>query len=129
MFNQQLESIWLALPPARMVMYLQPEAICWVLKAAIVLTAYGAGEMERYDRENDTYVIKLKGWNARIYAKAETFDTLRDSMRDGHGSFGMDWFMQLFLNSSESTIDGNKSRSNSVVSGTSTSVRSFKSFR
>ena len=85
--------------------------------------------MERYDRENDTYVIKLKGWNARIYAKAETFNRLRDSMRDRHGSLGIDWFLQLFFNSSESTIDGNRSRSNIVVSGTSTSVRSLKSFR
>ena len=104
-------------PSARMVMYLQPEAICRALKAAVgeeVLTAYGAGEMERYDRENDTYVIKLKGWNARICAKAETFNRLRDSMRERHESFGMDWFLQLFFDSSESTIDGNRSRSNSV---------------
>ena len=119
-------------PSARMVLYLQPEAICRGLKAAVaeeVLTAYGAGLVERYDRKNDTYVIKLKGWNAKIYAKAETFDRLRDSMGDRHGSFGMDWLLQLFFSSSESADQGNRSRSNSVVSGTSTSVSSLKILR
>lgn len=118
-------------PSARMVLYLQPEAICRELKAAVgedVLTAYGSGVVEGYDRKNDTYVIKMKGWNARIYAKAETFDRLRDSMRDGDGSFGMDWLLRLFFLSPDSTDQGNRSRSNSVVSGTST-VMSLKTIR
>jgi len=119
-------------PSARMVLYLQPEAICRPLKAAVgedVLTAYGEGVVERYDRENDTYVIKMKGWSARIYAKAETFDRVRDSMRDRHGAFGMDWFLQLFFLSSDSTTQGNRSRSDSVASVASTSVRSLKTLR
>jgi len=119
-------------PSARMVLYLQPEAICRELKAAVgedVLTAYGAGVMECYDRKNDTYVIKLNGWSARIYAKAETFDRLRDSMRDRAGSFGMNWLLRFFFLSSDSTNPGARSRSNSVVSGTSTSVMSLKPIR
>jgi len=117
---------------ARMVLYLQPEAICRELKAAVgedVLTEYGAGVVECYDRENDTYVIKLNGWNARIYAKAETFDRLRDSMRDRDGSFGMDWLLRFFFLTSDSANQGTRSRSNSVVSGASTSVMSLKTIR
>ena len=119
-------------PSARMVLYLQPEAICRELKAAVgedALTAYGAGIVEGYDRQNDTYIIKLNGWNARIYAKAETFDRLRDSMRDRDGPFGMDWLLRFFFLSSDSTNQGTRSRSNSVVSGASTSVRSLKTLR
>jgi hypothetical protein len=119
-------------PSARMALYLQPEAICRELKAAVgedVLTEYGPGVVERYDRENDTYVIKLNGWSARIYAKAETFDRLRDSMQDRDGPFGMDWLLRFFFLSSDSTHQGTRSRSNSVVSGASTSVMSLKSIR
>lgn len=117
---------------ARMVLYLQPEAICRELKAAVaeeVLTAYGPGVVERYDRMNDTYVIKLDGWNARIYAKAESFDRLRDSMRDRDGPFGMDWLLRFFFLSSDSTNQGTRSRSNSVASGASTNVMSIKPIR
>jgi len=116
-------------PSARMVLYLQPEAITRELKAAVgedVLTAYGEGKVERYDSENDTYVIKLNGWNARIYAKAETFDRLRDSMQDRDGSFGMDWLLRFFFLSSNSKKDSTRSRSNSVVSVATTSARSQK---
>eukprot|EP00536_Pseudo-nitzschia_multiseries_P010728 jgi/Psemu1/297650/fgenesh1_pm.337_\ len=119
-------------PSARMILYLQPEAICRELKAAVgedVLTAYGEGAVERYDKVNDTYIIKLNGWNARIYSKAETFDRLRDSMRDRDGSFGMDWLLRFFFSPSHATNQGLRSRSNSVVSGTSTSVMSLKSIR
>ena len=119
-------------PSARMVLYLQPEAICHELKAAVgedVLTAYGEGIVERYDKVNDTYVIKLNGWNARIYAKAETFDRRRDSMRDKDGSLGIDWLMRFFFPASDSINQGTRSRSNSVVSGTSTSVMSLKTIR
>jgi len=119
-------------PSARMVLYLQPDSISRELKATAgedVLTAYGAGVMESYDRKHDTYVIKLNGWNARIYAKAETFDRLRDSMRDRDGSFGMDWLLRFFFLSSNSTNQDTRSRSNSVVSGNSTSVMSLKTIR
>lgn len=119
-------------PSVRMVLYLQPEAISRALKAAVgedVLTAYGEGIVERYDKVNDTYVIKLNGWNARIYAKAETFDRVRDSMRDREGSFGMDWLLRFFFMSSDPGGQGMRSRSNSVVSGASTSVISLKSMR
>lgn len=117
---------------ARMVLYLQPEAICRELKAAVgedVLTAYGPGVVERYDRMNDTYVIKLDGWNARIYAKAESFDRLRDSMSDRDGPFGMDWLLRFFFLSSDSTNQDTRSRSNSVASGASTNVMSIKTIR
>jgi len=119
-------------PCARMILYLQPEAICRELKAAVgedVLTAYGEGVVEQYDKVNDTYVIKLNGWNARIYSKAETFDRVSDSMRDRDGAFGMDWLLRFFFPQSDATNQAMRSRSNSVVSGTSTSVMSLKSIR
>mmetsp|Transcript_30286 Transcript_30286/g.34770 ORF Transcript_30286/g.34770 Transcript_30286/m.34770 type:complete len:1211 (+) Transcript_30286:140-3772(+) len=115
-------------PSARMILYLQPEAISRELKAAVgevVLTAYGEGNVERYDCKNDTYVIKLNRWNARIYAKAEAFDRLRDSMRDRE-SFGMDWLLRFFFSSPDSKKESTRSRSNSVVSAT-TSIRSHQS--
>ena len=115
-------------PSARMILYLQPEAISRELKAAVgedVLTAYGEGTVERYDSNNVTYVIKLNGWNARIYAKAETFDRLRDSMSDKE-SFGMDWLLRFFFLTPDAKKEGTRSRSNSVVSAT-TSVRSHQS--
>ena len=110
-------------PSAGMVMYLQPNAIVRPLKAAVgedALTAYGEGRVEKYDAVNDTYVIKLSGWGARLYAKAETFDRVRDSMRDKDGAFGMNWLLGIFFSSNKSQ-EGTRSRSNSVVSG---SVRS-----
>lgn len=116
-----------SVPSARMILYLQPQAIIRELKAAAgeeVLTIYGKGTVERYDRKNDTYVIKLN-WNARLYAKAETFDRLRDSMRDSK-SFGMEWLIRFFFSSPDSKKDDTRSRSNSVVS-TATSVRSHQS--
>jgi hypothetical protein len=111
-------------PSARMVLYLQPDAIVRPLKAAVgedVLTAYGEGSVDRYDIANDTYVIKLK-WGAVTYAKAETFDRLRDSMSDKDGSFGMDWLLRFFFSAPGTKKDGGRSRSNSLVS--SKSVRS-----
>jgi hypothetical protein len=115
-------------PSARMVLYLQPGAIVRPLKAAVgedALTAFGEGTIERYDLEHDTYVIKLNGWGAKLYAKAENFDRAVNSMRDRDGSSGMDWLLQFFFSSSsDSKKDGRRSRSNSVVSGTSASLRS-----
>jgi hypothetical protein len=109
-------------PSAGMVMYLQPSAIVRPIKAAVAedaLTAYGEGRVEKYDAENDTYVIKLSGWGAKLYAKAETFERVHDSMRDKDGAFGMKWLLGIFFSSNKS--HGTRSRSNSVVSG---SVRS-----
>ena len=112
-------------PSAGMVMYLQPNAIIRPLKAAVgedALTAYGEGRVEKYDAENNTYVIRLSGWGARLFAKAETFDRVRDSMRDKDGPFGMKWLLEIFFSSSkQEEAEGTRSRSNSVASG---SVRS-----
>jgi len=115
-------------PSAGMVMYLQPEAILRPLKAAAgeeALTAYGEGTVERYNRQTDMYTIKLKGWGAKLYAKAETFDRVRDSMRDKDGPFGMNWLLRFFFSSNSSKgLEGgpSRSRSNSLVSGSGRSV-------
>jgi hypothetical protein len=110
---------------ARMVCYLQPEYVLKAIKAAVgedVLTAYGEGVVEKYRYEDDIYVIKLKGgWQATLYAKAETFDRANDGMQD-QGTFGMKWLLDLFF-SSDSTKQTTRSRSNSVTSGISRSSR------
>jgi hypothetical protein len=114
-------------PSAGMVMYLQPDAIVRPLKAAVgeaALTAYGEGTVEKYDIANNTYTIKLTGWGARLYAKAETFDRVRDSMRDKDGPFGMNWLLRFFFLSADKKDDATRTRSNSVVS-----VRSHQSAR
>lgn len=103
-------------------MYLQPEAIVRPLKAAVgeeALTAYGEGTVACYNVKTDTYTIKLQGWGAKLYTKAETFDRVRDSMRDKDGPFGMNWLLGFFFNPTDSRTDGgtNRSRSNSIVSG------------
>lgn len=111
-----------------MVMYLQPEAILGPLKAAVgeeALTAYGEGTVERYDRKNDMYTIKLRGWGAKLYAKGETFDRVRDSMRDKDGPFGMNWLLRFFFSTNNSKGQegvASRSRSNSIVSGSGRSV-------
>jgi hypothetical protein len=108
-------------PSAGMVMYLQADAIVKPLKAAAgedALTAYGEGTVEKYDISSDTYIIKLKGWGAKLYCKAETFDRVRDSMRDRDASSGMNWLFQFFFSpSSDISIgEGTRTRSNSVAS-------------
>lgn len=117
----------MTVPSAGMVMYLQPDAIVRPLKAAVgedALTLYGEGTVEKYDILNDTYTIKLKGWNARLYAKAETFERIRDSLRDKDGPFGMNWLLRFFFSSKGDDSVGTRSRSNSVVSTRSQSERS-----
>lgn len=110
-------------PSAKMVMYLQPEAIVRRLKAAVgeeVLTAYGEGTVELYNGKTDMYTIKLRGWEAKLYCKGETFDRVPDFMRDKDGPFGMNWLLEFFFSSNGSrTTDStvNRSRSNSLVSG------------
>jgi hypothetical protein len=110
-------------PSANIVMYLQPECVIRPLKAAVgedVLSAYGEGTVEAYIRTQDTYRIKLKGWNAKLYAKAETFDRVGDTTRDRGGQSGMNWLVSFFFSSSNNNNSGsNRSRSNSVVSGRS----------
>lgn len=108
-------------PSAGMAMYLQADAIVKPLKAAVgedALTAYGEGIVETYDISSDTYIIKLKGWGAKLYCKAETFDRVRDSMRDRDASSGVNWLFQYFFaNSSDISIgEGTRTRSNSVAS-------------
>ena len=105
-------------------MYLQPNAIVRPLKAAVgedALTAYGEGRVTKYDAETDMYTIQLAGWNARLYAKAETFDRVRDSMRDRDGPFGMNWLLRFFF-SLTGEEKGARTRSNSIVSTRSQSA-------
>ena len=100
-------------------MYLQPEAIIRPLKAAVgeeALTAYGEGTVEKYNQKTDMYTIKLKGWRAKLYAKAETFDRVRDSMRDKDGPFGMNWLLRFFFSPTDSKASVTRSRSNSLAS-------------
>lgn len=105
-----------------MVMYLQPESVLRPLKACVgedVHTPWGDGTVERYDAEVNTYTIKLTGWNAKLYAKAETFDRAVDIMRDRDGSFGMNWLVSFFFSPSDDKTGSQRSRSNSVVSARS----------
>ena len=108
-------------------MYLQPEAIVRPLKAAVgeeALTAYGEGTVEKYNVKTDIYTIKLKGWGAKLYTKAETFDRVRDSMRDKDGPFGMNWLLRFFFSkgSRPAEVVSTRSRSNSLVSGSGRSA-------
>jgi hypothetical protein len=115
-------------PSAGMVMYLQPDAIVKPIKAAVgedTLTAYGEGTVEKYDIANDTYAIKLNGWDARLYAKAEAFDRVFHSMHGKDGAFGMNWLVRFFFSARDEKDDAvTRSRSNSVVSARSQSGRS-----
>eukprot|EP00934_Nitzschia_sp_Nitz4_P007620 Nitzschia sp. Nitz4//scaffold102_size76354//28389//32188//NITZ4_005631-RA/size76354-snap-gene-0.136-mRNA-1//-1//CDS//3329532246//7610//frame0 len=118
------------IPSAGMVMYLQPECIVRPLKAAVgeeALTPYGEGTIEKYNLKTDMYTIKLKGWHAKLYATAETFDRVRDSMKDKGGAFGMNWLLGFFFSSEETKSEAasTRSRSNSVVSGSGRSVSSL----
>jgi len=105
---------------AGLVCYLQPEDVVQPVKAAVgedVLTAFGDGVIERYRKDDDMYLIVLKGWHdAKLYAKAETFDRVVDGMQD-QGSFGMKWLLDMFF-SSDTSRGGTmpRSRSNSVTS-------------
>lgn len=105
-----------------MVCYLQPEDVIRPIKAAVgedVLTAYGDGVVTRYRFEDDTYEIRLKGWNgAKLYAKAERFDRTEDGVHD-KGNFGMKWLLDMFFSPHANTGTVTRSRSNSVTSGRS----------
>lgn len=111
-------------------MYLQPESIVCPLKAAVgedVVTAYGEGKVGKYNHATDMYTIRLSGWNAKLYAKAETFDRVWDSTRERDGAFGMNWLVQFFFSSEDKKNEGTRSRSNSVVSGRSVKSQSARS--
>jgi hypothetical protein len=110
-----------------MVCYLQPDYIVKPVKAAVgeeVLTPYGEGKVVAYRTTDDTYVIELKGWSGKLYAKAETFDRVGEGMPDGDGSFGVNWLLRFLFFSSSEKKAGARSRSNSI-----TSIRSLKSGR
>jgi hypothetical protein len=112
-----------------MAMYLQADAIAKPLKGAVgedALTAYGEGTIEKYDATRDMYVIRLKGWGARLYCKAEKFDRVRDSSRDRDAMSSMGWIFNYFFSSRPENLGGEvgtRTRSNSVTSA-SHSVRS-----
>jgi hypothetical protein len=103
------------IPTAGMVCYLQPECVIRPLKAAVgedVLTAYGEGKVIRYNKDRDMYTIALKGWNATLYAKGDTFTRVGDSIQDGLDSFGVKWLLQFLFFAPQAP----RSRSNSVAS-------------
>eukprot|EP00547_Thalassionema_nitzschioides_P005819 CAMPEP_0194219164 /NCGR_PEP_ID=MMETSP0156-20130528/25329_1 /TAXON_ID=33649 /ORGANISM="Thalassionema nitzschioides, Strain L26-B" /LENGTH=1176 /DNA_ID=CAMNT_0038948731 /DNA_START=151 /DNA_END=3681 /DNA_ORIENTATION=- len=112
------------IPSAGLVCYLQPDSVVRPLKAAVgeeVLTAYGDGKMFKYHIESDTYEIALTGWNAKLYAKAETFDRAGDGTQIRTDTFGINWLLnKLFFSSDKSVPETTRSRSNSVVSARST---------
>jgi len=116
-------------PSVGMAMYLQADAIAKPLKGAVgedALTAYGEGTIEKYDATRDMYVIRLKGWGARLYCKAEKFDRVRDSSRDRDAMSSMGWIFNYFFSSRPENLGGEvgtRTRSNSVTSA-SHSVRS-----
>lgn len=100
---------------AGMVCYLQPEAVLRPLKAGVgegVLTPYGEGTVFRYHYDRDLYTVDLT-WNAKLYAKGDTFDRMGDGVKDIEGRFGVDWLLGFLFFRPET-----RSRSNSVVSGT-----------
>lgn len=102
------------IPSAGMVCYLQPESVR-PLKAAAgeeVLTQYGEGRVTGYNPATDVYSIELS-WNAKLYARCDTFDRVGDGVPDSEGRFGVDWLLRFLFFRSET-----RSRSNSVVSGT-----------
>ncbi|CAJ1905588.1 unnamed protein product [Cylindrotheca closterium] len=115
-------------PSAGMAMYLQPDAIDKRIKGAVgedAFTAYGEGTIENYDAESDMYVIRLKGWGAKLYCKAEKFDRVRDSSRDRNALSSVGWLFDYFFSSRAENPGevGTRTRSNSLTSA-SASVRS-----
>jgi hypothetical protein len=117
------------IPDMGIVCYLQPDNVLRPLKAAVgeeVLTAYGDGKVTGYQIENNVYEIALKGWNAKLYAKAETFDRAENGTQTHEGVFGINWlFNMLFFSSDNSAPGAARSRSNSLVSHKSASGRSI----
>mmetsp|Transcript_36180 Transcript_36180/g.87528 ORF Transcript_36180/g.87528 Transcript_36180/m.87528 type:complete len:1199 (-) Transcript_36180:859-4455(-) len=111
-----------AVPSAGMAMYLQADAIAKRIKGAVgedAFTSYGEGTIEKYDAARDMYVIRLKGWGALLYCKAEKFDRVRDSSRDRDALSSVGWLFGYFFSSRSDIGDvGTRTRSNSVTSAT-----------
>ena len=115
------------IPSAGMVCYLQPEFVLRPLKAVVgedVLTAYGEGTISGYQCDTNMYEIKVHGWNAKLYGKAETFDRAGDGIQHRGTFFGI-IFNMLFSDNSQQGVT--RSRINSVASiARSTRGRSVK---
>ena len=108
------------IPSSVMVCYLQPECIVRPLKAAVgeeVMTAFGEGKVVFYDKPQDTYRIRLHGWNATLYAKSDTFERISEGVQDRDGPFGVNWLLGFFFSGESNNSSVTRSRSNSVVSG------------
>jgi hypothetical protein len=110
------------IPSAGMVCYLQPECVIRPLKAAVgedVSTPVGEGRVQRYDAAHDMYTIVLNGWNAKLYAKGDTFDRVSDGIQDRDGAFGVNWLLRFFFSPAGAGVASNvapRSRSNSITS-------------
>lgn len=105
-----------------MVCYLQPQSILMPLKAAVfddVLTPYGEGKVTHFRLHDNTYHIKLKGWNATLYITSEVEgeeEEMKFDRIDGYGMningerhspFGINWLLNfLFYNSSNNSGPG-----------------------
>jgi hypothetical protein len=92
------------------------------LKAALgedVLTPVGEGKVQGYDPVQNTYLILLNGWNAKLYAKGDTFDRVAEGIQDRDGAFGVNWLLRFFRLAPDTVVP--RSRSNSVTSGISRS--------
>jgi hypothetical protein len=110
------------IPSAGMICYLQPECVLQPLKAAVgedVLTAFGEGKLRRYDATRNMYLIELDGWNAKLYAKGDTFDRVGDGIQDRDGAFGVNWLLRFLFFSTDKNKTVGRSRSNSVTSALS----------
>jgi hypothetical protein len=98
--------------------YLQPDQVLLPLKAAVgedVSTPFGEGKVCKYRQSDGKYEIRL-GWgsNAKLYARAETFDRIDDRLED-KGGFGMGWILKFFYSREEGKEEGTqRSRSNSL---------------
>jgi hypothetical protein len=114
-------------PSAGLICYLRPECVIRPLKAAVgedVSTSYGEGKVLRYRPKDNMYEISL-ACGATLYAKAENFDRVNDSMQDEGDRYGMRWLLGLIFQSSSSRSGtSQRSRSNSIASQTSTSFAS-----
>jgi len=125
------------IPSINVVCYLRPESVLQPLKAAVgdgVLTPYGEGTVRKYRREDGMFEIALKGINAILYAKGESFDRISESVQDGQGSSGMNsWLLRfLFFSSRDDALKerGNqRSRSNSIASVRSNNAAMSQSAR
>ena len=114
-------------PSAGMVCYFQPNEIIMPLKAANgeeVLTPYGEGTTVKFRHLTNIYEIKLKGWNATLFAKCEFFDRV-DGSTNNDGKFGFNWLVRWMFFSSEkyNSLNGSqRSRTGSFSTRSVTSI-------